>query len=388
MQKILFISQYSPETLIVGDMVYTWDILHALKHCENRYVHYLTYQDHSRWYENETTKLSELVDKVTTVPFKHLKSWQMALSSYPASMRNRAHGKMSKILRKVLDEENYDVVMINTIRMAYLAPEIRKRGIKCVYVSHNIEAEVSQSIYKVTSNVIQKLIYWQDYVKTAYWENRFTKYFDAITTICSYDANYFKSNNFPGKVLVIRPIVNTTPYTKQKPHTGKLIICGSFTWLPKKLNLNYILDSNSIAKLQPNGCKLQVVGRTLKEEIEKGNNLPGVHVTGPVDDVNPYYDDAEVAIVPELAGGGFKLKIAEAVKHHIPIVALKGAITDDNMKPGVHYLEAQDFDELLDMAMNLVKDRELQRQLVHNATALYEKTYSIDAVSNAFHCVI
>ena len=58
MKKILFISQYSPETRIVGDMIYTWDILRALKHEERVYVHFIAYQDKEKWYENETKNRS------------------------------------------------------------------------------------------------------------------------------------------------------------------------------------------------------------------------------------------------------------------------------------------------------------------------------------------
>lgn len=388
MKKILFISQYSPETRIVGDMVYTWDILRALKHDKDNYVHYIAYQDKDRWYENETDRLSALVDKVTLVPFRHLKAWQMALSLYPAPVKNRASGNMLSAVNKILENEHYDCIMFNTMRMAYLVNGIHAKGARLVYISHNIETEVSKSIYKTTTNILQKLIYWQDYVKTAWWERRLVPRFDAVTTICSYDADYFRNRRYKGLIQVVRPIVQTSPYETQKPHTGKLIICGSFTWLPKKLNLNQILDSGSIPHLVPNNCKLQVVGRTLSEEIEKGNKLPGVHVTGPVDDVNPYYDDAEVAIVPELAGGGFKLKIAEAVQHHIPIVAIKGSITDSNMVAGTHYLEATNFDELIDKAIALAHDRDSQRRLTENAVNLFLSTYSIDAVSRALQEVV
>ncbi len=152
--------------------------------------------------------------------------------------------------------------------------------------------------------------------------------------------------------------------------------------------MNRIFDSKSIEHLVPNGCRLQVVGRTLQDDIEKGNKLPGVHVTGPVDDVNPYYDDAEVAIVPELAGGGFKLKIAEAVLHHLPIVAIKGSITDSNMIAGTHYIEAEDFDELIDKAILLVHNRELQQGITENAIKLFMDTYGIESVNKEMQKVI
>ena len=95
-----------------------------------------------------------------------------------------------------------------------------------------------------------------------------------------------------------------------------------------------------------------------------------------------------MAIVPELAGGGFKLKIAEAVEHHVPIVAIKGSITDSNMLPGVHYLEADDFDSLIDKAIALVHDRALQQRLTANAVKLFTDTYSLDAVSHDMQDII
>lgn len=388
MKRVLFISQYSPESRIVGDMVYTWDILHVLRHDPDLYIHFLAYQDKDRWYENETGQLADLVDKMTLVPFRHLKPWQMALSTYPASLKNRAHGAMRTAMLEILEKDHYDVVMFNSLKMAYLVKDTFGMTIRRVYVSHNIETEVSKSIYKTTKNIPQKCIYWLDYIKTAWWEKRLAKSFDAITAICSYDANYFLNHDYSGDVQVIRPIVQVMPYEEPKAHTGKIIICGSFTWLPKRLNLNKILDSKSIANLKPNNCQLQIVGRTLKEDIEKGNKLPGVHVTGPVEAIAPYYEDAEVAIVPELAGGGFKLKIAEAVEHHVPIVAIKGSITDSNMLPGVHYLEADDFDSLIDKAIALVHDRALQQRLTANAVKLFTDTYSLDAVSHDMQDII
>ena len=44
--------------------------------------------------------------------------------------------------------------------------------------------------------------------------------------------------------------------------------------------------------------------------------------TGTVPDVEPYMDEARIAIVPERNGGGFKLKVLEYVFNRIPVFAL------------------------------------------------------------------
>lgn len=149
----------------------------------------------------------------------------------------------------------------------------------------------------------------------------------------------------------------------------------------KTLNLRRLLNTRNIGEIKQNGYELLIIGRAPKEEIEKGNAIDGVFVSGEVDSVEPYYEQASVALVPELAGGGFKLKIAEAVQHHLPIVAIKGSVTDLEMKSGVHYIEVETFEELITAGIALMKDIKTIKSLVVNANNLFKDRYSIEANS-------
>jgi hypothetical protein len=42
--------------------------------------------------------------------------------------------------------------------------------------------------------------------------------------------------------------------------------------------------------------------------------------------VEPYVEDARLAIVPERNGGGFKLKVLDYIFNRIPILALRGSV--------------------------------------------------------------
>lgn len=382
MTRVLFITPYSPESRIVGDMIYTCDILRALRHGGDTYVHLIAYHDPTREYEGKTDNLAHLVNRITLVPFNHLPAWQMALSAYPASMANRARGQIRNRLQQILQEEEYDVIMFNMLKMAYLVESIDCGAARKVYISHNVETEVSRSIYHTTRNVFNKLVYGLDYLKTRYWERRLLPQFDTITSICSADAEALKKNKYCTDIRIIRPLVDLT--LEHTSHTSRrIILCGSFTWLPKQLNLRAVLRSKSIHHLADHDAELLVVGRALPDEIAYGNAIPGVKVTGAVDSVEPYYKEAAIALVPELAGGGFKLKIAEAVQHHLPIVAIKGAITDNAMKPGIDYLEADSFDSLIDTAIALLDNPPMQKQLANNSHHLFSTLYTIEAISQA-----
>lgn len=381
MKKVLFITPYNPERRNVGDKVYTWDLLKSLRYHESAYVHVITYENNDD--EKSKEALQNLANKVTYVPFKYKNRLKLFLSKYPASLANRYNKELINAVNDVLDDNHYNVVMVNMLKLTYLIDIINDYQCETVYISHNVESQVSKSIYKSCKNVFFKIIYWLDYLKTLFWEKRLVCKFDQIITICDNDADYFRTNRL-GAPIVVRPIVEISNINKESNRESrKVILCGSFTWLPKKNNLNSLLDSRQIHLFAEENCMLEIVGRADRAEMEKGNKIKNVHVTGPVDDVHRYYEDATVAIVPELAGGGFKLKIAEAAQHKLPIVAIDGSITDYNMKPGIHYESAKDFDELIVKAINLVNNRPYARDIANSLYELFKQTYSIEAANNA-----
>lgn len=51
------------------------------------------------------------------------------------------------------------------------------------------------------------------------------------------------------------------------------------------------------------------------------------------------------------------------------------------MKPGIHYVSAKNFEDLIEKAIALIDDQEMRRQLVKNNTKLFINTYSIEAVN-------
>lgn len=379
MKKILFITPQNPENADMGDKKYTWDILNALKYKDDVFIHVVSYLEDSEK-DLQYHKLDSLVDRVTYVPFHRKRPWQMALSFYPASISHRKTKAMVNRVCEVLEKEEYDVIVVNMFRMAYLINSISCYPGKKVHISHNVEYLVSKSIYQHSRSVIHKLAYWLDFLKTKYWERAFLSHYDAVTAICDMDSEELSRYLERGIIPVIRPVVDVGSYEQLNPHTRQLIVCGSFTWLPKRINILNVLNSKSIGLLSQAGARLVVAGRADEEVIQIGNSIPNVTVTGFVESVAPYYNVSEVALVPEQSGGGFKLKIAEAVHFNLPIVAIKGAVTDRSMKAGKHFLEAQDFDDLIELGIKLIENRERQEQLVKNSKELFASNYSVKTI--------
>jgi polysaccharide biosynthesis protein PslH len=387
MKKILFLTYNNPEKCDNGDKRYSWDILKALKYSSEYYVHVVAYYEEAIEKNNIYTKLEYLCDKVTYVPFVYKNLLSIGLSKYPAMIANRKTPQMIDKVIEVLSSENYDIVFVNMFRMAYLIEYIKNFNIDKIFIGHNVEHLLSRSTYKYSNNLGVRIAYYVDYLKTKYWEKRYLLQYDKITAICDADIESYKNLLGLKNVELLTPVVDCSDDFIMN-NTNELIVCGAFTWTPKRLNLLKLLSNKSLELLLIKDSKLNIIGRALQKDIEIGNRIPNVYLSGEVESVEPYYQKAAVALIPELVGGGFKLKIAEAVHYHLPIVAIKGSVTDSKMLNGIHYIEVDSFEELISKGIELLNDIELKKYLIENSVKLFTIRYSIKAVNEQLANVI
>lgn len=107
---------------------------------------------------------------------------------------------------------------------------------------------------------------------------------------------------------------------------------------------------------------------------------PGVAVTGAVADVGPWYDEADIAVVPLRAAGGTRIKVLEAFANGRPVIATTlGA-------EGLHVRHGEDIwlaDAPVDMAaacIRLAGDRDLRRRLADGGRRTLAAHYDADRI--------
>jgi glycosyltransferase involved in cell wall biosynthesis len=74
-----------------------------------------------------------------------------------------------------------------------------------------------------------------------------------------------------------------------------------------------------LIQAQRPGTSFAIVGQRPHPRLDVLRNLPGVTITGYVDDVRPYLAGAKVYIAPLRVGGGTRLKLLEAMMMGKPI---------------------------------------------------------------------
>jgi polysaccharide biosynthesis protein PslH len=98
-----------------------------------------------------------------------------------------------------------------------------------------------------------------------------------------------------------------------------------------------------------------------------------VEVTGRVDDVRPYYADAEVFAIPLWIGGGTRIKALEAMAMGVPIVSTSLGCEGLDVCDGRSVVFGDSDDALADALIRVLTQPALRSSLVANAHAVAEQ---------------
>ncbi|HEY9706926.1 MAG TPA: glycosyltransferase family 4 protein, partial [Oculatellaceae cyanobacterium] len=106
---------------------------------------------------------------------------------------------------------------------------------------------------------------------------------------------------------------------------------------------------------------------------------PRVRVTGKVESVIPFLQDANVAIVPILDGSGTRFKILEAMACGVPVVSTPLGCQGIDVQNGFDILVEESADLLAQRTIELLKSPQQQISISSKAYKLVEQKYSLEA---------
>jgi glycosyltransferase involved in cell wall biosynthesis len=134
-------------------------------------------------------------------------------------------------------------------------------------------------------------------------------------------------------------------------------------------------------------ASLTVVGRNPSARLRAAAN-GAVDVTGTVEDVRPYIDEAAVYVVPLRIGGGTRIKIFEALAMGKAVVSTRIGAEGLPLSSGEHFVEADDPDEFARAVVELIRKPERRRAIEQAGRKLVEERYSWNRAAREFelHC--
>lgn len=262
-----------------------------------------------------------------------LPTWQALASLQPLNGAIHATPAYRRRLAELLQRE-WDMVVIDHYGMAWALPEVEHLTRDCarppvtVHVAHNHEATLWQDmVRRFRGPPLRKLGLWQNMRKIERVERRLAASVDLLTCITPEDAGNFVQLSGARRTLVLTPGhdgLQMPDRSLRLDTPRRVLMVGSFRWVAKQENLKALAQAADTLFRQ-HKIGLDVVGDVPPELRLALAPYTSISLHGFVDDIAPYFRSARMAIVPELIGGGFKLKFLDYIFGRIAVVTLDQA---------------------------------------------------------------
>jgi glycosyltransferase involved in cell wall biosynthesis len=132
------------------------------------------------------------------------------------------------------------------------------------------------------------------------------------------------------------------------------------------------------------GVSLTIIGKNPPADFRQAAEADGsIRVTGYVDDLTPYLEQAALMVVPLRAGGGMRVRILEAFARGMPVVTSPVGLEGIEARPGEEVLVADSPEAFAGEVVRLLQDRELRERLAVRGRALAEVRYDWQVVLKA-----
>jgi len=170
---------------------------------------------------------------------------------------------------------------------------------------------------------------------------------------------------------------------------GAMIFTGVMDYLPNVDGVLWFCEEvlPGVRELVP-AAHLVICGRRPSAAVLALAKRPGVKVTGQVSDVRPFFDAAELAVVPLRMARGIQNKLLEAMAMGLPCVTSTLAWRGTSIPPGEGVLVADEPKDFITHIVRILRDAELRGQLSRRARRAVEADYDWEAQLSRLDAVI
>ena len=236
-------------------------------------------------------------------------------------------------LRQMLSQEQYEVVQVEGIELARYIPLIRQVSptSKILFDDHNAEAELQ---YRSFLADLPRPGRWPAAVYSLIQARRLRSFeawacqnADWVTCVSEQDQNHLQALVAGLSVWVVPNCLDISRYQlpagADTPHFD-LLFSGKMDYRP---NIDAVLWFGreiwpQVLAARP-GSSWAIVGQKPHARLRPLGQLPGVTITGRVEQVQPYLAGAGLYIMPFRVGSGTRLKLIEAMAAGLAIVSTR-----------------------------------------------------------------
>lgn len=382
--KILYLIPYLPTPPDFGGALRMYHILkHLVAHHEVTVAGFSEYGDRVQFEE----AFPELIGHTHFLQRKwekyHRLNQLLSLFTSHSYWYNWAQSaKLEKIVRRLVRRGQFDFIIGEFATMGHF--DLDTDAVR-ILDAHNVEYDNFRRMRAVKGAPLHKWFYNREYKKCYSEEVQAFKRHDALFVTSRRDGELIKEDAPAPRQYVIPNGVQMDYFypskTEQEPFS--IVFTGAMEYLPNNDGMIYFLEAifPIIQKRVPQ-AKVYVVGKNPPPALRKYQS-DSVTITGFVEDVRPYVDQAKVFVVPLNMGSGTRLKVVEALAMKKPVVSTSIGCEGIDVENEKHLLIRDDPAAFAEAVISLFEDRDLRERLITNGYELVKQHYDWSVIGQS-----
>ncbi|HYW31489.1 MAG TPA: glycosyltransferase family 4 protein [Gemmatimonas sp.] len=256
-----------------------------------------------------------------------------------------------------------------------------------VLFQHNVEAKIWERHAQVGRTPFHRAYFRLQHQRMHRAERELCEQFDWVVAVSEKDATTFREEYGLDRVSSIPTGVNTSFFAAGDPaerRPNHIVFLGSMDWMPNIDGVQWFTEEvlPRVRETLPD-VTFSIVGRDPTPAVRalQGN---GVTVTGTVDDVRPYLNEASLFVVPLRVGGGTRLKLYEGMSTGIGTLSTTIGAEGLPLVAGVHLRIADDAGATARAVVDLLRDREGTQAMGTRAATHVREHFGWESVARSF----
>jgi sugar transferase (PEP-CTERM/EpsH1 system associated) len=329
MQELLYLVHRIPYPPNKGDKIRSY---HILKHLSrNHRIHLGTFIDDEKDWEY-VEKLKEICGETCFVKLdpqaSRVRSLSGLIANQPLTLPYYRDAGLQKWVNNLLDTRHINNILVFSSAMAQYVNE--SCSTHCVIDFVDVDSDKWKQ-YSKTKPWPLNWLYRRESRLLLEYERKIAKAFDASAFVSETESDFFKQlapetaakvtyfNNGVDAEYFSPENINTNPYQSD---TDTLVFTGVMDYWANIDAVEWFAHNIfTLIRTQLPSVEFYIVGSRPTARVTALSALPGITVTGSVEDIRPYIAHATLVVVPLRIARGIQNKVLEAMAMEKTVIA-------------------------------------------------------------------
>lgn len=385
--NILFISHRVPFPPNKGEKIRTFHQLKHLSELSHKIHLFSPYEDEAEleYFGALNDSLCSSVEAALLKP-KAIRLLKGLIKGQSLSVANFYNDALQQKIDQFLVNSLIDVIICSASSMAeyiFKSTTLNTLSKKPLLIMDFMDVDSDKwGQYQQSSSWLMSVVYSREQRLLTKYEQDIVKTFNASYLIAQAEVALFNQKVLKtDKVFVMGNGLDTSvfypPTKKQQNPAPIFLFTGVMDYKPNEDAVTWFVNTcwGSITTQHPN-AKLVIAGMNPSTDIKQLANDKSIEVTGFVNDILPYYQQADIFIAPFRIARGVQNKVLQAFACALPVISTPMGAEGILCQEDIDITVASTPDEFITQANRLISQPELAKSMGQNALNTIKQHYS------------